>query len=324
MTGVDTLTACKAACEKKWPKCEAILFSKQSQCYRKAGITLHECHADNRLDLHILSPPFPPSPPRPPPTPPQHPVARGIKAINEAFRKGKPSNKPWEVGLFMHQWDGQEERGMPWQMCEHNCMCQGMFINGRVSSMAVYQGLRKRADRVGVPLPFGSRGGVILSPTHISIDCMYGIDGGTYRLDNPDHPGCSDHFCSPNNPREQNGLCGFNGAPATAWGPNDMKTLLDMHFEHGPHYHAPGFHSGYNEFIINSKKYNTQLPDIVQAFFVPKGQSPVTGDLGYSIIIDVVQAHRAFIQQHGKSAEEVPLLSFDPFNWEEPFSPYRG
>ena len=26
-------------------------------------------------------------------------------------------------------------------MCIQNCMCQGQFINGRISSMAVYQGL---------------------------------------------------------------------------------------------------------------------------------------------------------------------------------------
>ena len=34
----------------------------------------------------------------------------------------------------------------------------------------------------------------------------------------------------------QNGFCGFNGSPANAWGPRDLKKLLEMHAEHGNTY----------------------------------------------------------------------------------------
>ena len=79
--------------------------------------------------------------------------------------------------------------------------------------------------------------------------CLYGIDGGTYRLDSASHPGCSYSLCDPNDFLDQNGrpFCGFNGAPATAWSPDDLKALLEAHATSGAAWHEPGFHSGYNE-----------------------------------------------------------------------------
>ena len=103
-----------------------------------------------------------------------------------------------------------------------------------------------------------------------------------------------------------------------------MKTLLELHRQHGPRWHAPGFHSGYNEVILNSAQLNAALPASISAFFVVKGASPVTSDLGYSIIIDAVRDHRAFLDTYRLTSDEVPLLSFDPANWHEPFSIYRG
>ena len=47
-----------------------------------------------------------------------------------------------------------------------------------------------------------------------------------------------------------------------------------------------------------------------QAFFFVEGQSTVTADLGYGIVIDVRQAHAAFLQEYGLSAAEVPLLHY--------------
>ena len=152
-----------------------------------------------------------------------------------------------------------------------------------------------------------------------SLSCAYGIDGATYHLNNPAHPGCSERPCDPANPMEQNGFCGFNGSPANSWAPRDLKLLLELHADHGAQYRKPGFHSGYNEVILSSKMHNARLPHAIEAFFFIEGQSPVTGDLGYGIIIDVRQAHRSFLQLHGLSAAQVPLLSFNPNNWQEPF-----
>ena len=140
------------------------------------------------------------------------------------------------------------------------------------------------------------------------------------------YAGCSDSFCDPNNILDQNGQvwCGFNGAPAQSWSPRDLKKLLKTHASSGAQWHAPGFHSGYNEVIINSAKHNAALPRAVEGFFVPKGQDPVTSDLGYGIMIDVVEAHGKFLRQYGLSEEDVPVLEFDPSNWHAPFSAYRG
>ena len=73
-----------------------------------------------------------------------------------------------------------------------------------------------------------------------------------------------------------------------------------------------------------SAHLNAQLPHSIAAFFVVRGKSPVTSDLGYSIVVDVTKAHRQFLGEYGLTSKDVPLVSFDPGNWEEPFSEYRG
>lgn len=320
--GVDSLDGCKAACVAKIPECEGFLLTKRNECYRKGAIVLDSCGSSSDMTLYLIVPPSPPAPPSPPPSPPYRPFSSGVLAINERFRNGRPSDRLDEVGLLLHQWDGLEAHdiGKPWQMCLFNCMCQGTFINGRVSAMAVYRDLNQRADRVAIPLPFGNRGGLILDPSYATVDCIYGIDGATYHLDNPSHPGCTDTLCNTySNPFP----CGFGGGYVEAWGPQDLKLVLETYAEHGVHYHAPGFHSGYNEFIVNSPRLNENLPQAIMGFFFPKGQSTVTSDLGFGIMVDVVSAHAAFLNEYQLTNEQVPLLVLDAANWESPFSPYH-
>jgi len=261
------------------------------------------------------------------PPQPMSPPRQGATGINRAFQLGHPSDDMSEIGVLMHQWDGQEDHAhkQPYKMCQEHCMCQGQYIHGRISSMVIYKGLSERADRRSVPLPFGDRSGILLNPSSVQMDCLYGIDGGTYRLNSAERPGCSSTFCrSSGDGRDQNGqyanACGFNGAPATAYAPKDMKKLLQLHKEHGARWHAPGWHSGYNEVVINSAHYNAHLPDAVEAFFYVKGHSPVTSDLGYGIVIDVRKVHRDYLAAYHLSADQVPLLQFDPSNWNEPFT----
>jgi len=102
-----------------------------------------------------------------------------------------------------------------------------------------------------------------------------------------------------------------------------MKALLQTHAASGAGWHAPGFHSGYNEVILNSPAHNAHLPHSILGFFVPKGAGPITADLGYGIVIDVVQVHRAFLAKHGLTETEVPMLELDPYNWDAPFSHYH-
>ena len=145
-----------------------------------------------------------------------------------------------EVGIFLRQWDGQEENGTPWKMCLHQCRCEGLQLNGRISAMVIYQGLRNRSDRIAISLPFLDRGGIIMHPSHITVDCLYGNDIVSRSLDDPSRPGCSDKFCDVRQENEPSGLCGFNGSSATAWAPKDMKHLLQLHLQHGGRYQPPG------------------------------------------------------------------------------------
>mmetsp|Transcript_4218 Transcript_4218/g.9603 ORF Transcript_4218/g.9603 Transcript_4218/m.9603 type:complete len:117 (+) Transcript_4218:93-443(+) len=107
-----------------------------------------------------------------------------------------------------------------------------------------------------------------------------------------------------------------------AWAPGDLKKLLETHAKSGAKWHAPGFHSGYNEVILNSARHNEQLPRAVEGFFVPKDQDPITTDLGFGILLDATKAHQAFLDEYGVTADQVPMLEFDPTNWDVPFSPY--
>ena len=316
---IATIEECKNACHELYPTCEGILVSSSGQCFRKGGIDAAKCRSDSNMDLYLLSAAMPPGAPKPP----FHPVPRAVQQINDRFRNGGPRDRLGEVGLLLHQWDGLEahDRQKPWEMCIVSCMCQGSFIHGRISAMAIYRGLKERPDRIAIPLPFGNRGGLVLNPEYTTLECLYGIDGATYHLDDASKPGCTDKVCDPSHPMTHDGLCGLSGYPPTAWLPRDLKLLLEMHAEHGAPYKAPAFHSGYNELILNSAKFNQQLPQAILAFFYLKGGAgKVTDDLGYGIVIDAVATHQAFLDEYGLSEEQVPLLELDPSNWDQPFS----
>ena len=50
--------------------------------------------------------------------------------------------------------------------------------------------------------------------------------------------------------------------------------------------------------ILNSPAHNAHLPHSILGFFVPKGAGPITADLGYGIVIDVVQVPALCIRTH--------------------------
>ena len=71
--------------------------------------------------------------------------------------------------------------------------------------------------------------------------------------------------------------------------------------------------------IVNSRSVNDHLPHSIQGFFVMQGASAAAD--GYS---NVVNAHRAFLSEYGLSADEVPLLTFNPSSWDAPFIVRHG
>lgn len=85
-----------------------------------------------------------------------------------------------QAGLLLHQFDEIEIHGRPWEFCDGpHCYTQGRRIVGRASAMLIYRGLRDRADRVAIPLPFGDRAGLIFRANEVDAKCLYGVDGST-------------------------------------------------------------------------------------------------------------------------------------------------
>jgi len=116
-------------------------------------------------------------------------------------------------------------------------------------------------------------------------------------------------------------MCGFVGAPTTgfnvtAWSPRHLGLLLRMHQMYGVDWSPPGFHSGYNEEIIASALLNARLPGIVEAFFAVAGADPNADATG----VNVVDAHRDFLERFHLDEAQVPLLKLTPSSWEAPFS----
>lgn len=259
--------------------------------------------------------------------------------VNELFRRGSPSNNLGQVGLIIHQFDELEVFGREWEMCTGGgCTCQGRHLHGRISASIVWQGLRERKDRVNIPLAFGDRAGILMNGKVLEITCGFGIDGSSYQDNSRFNPGCHS-FCDASTILDPYGnlkdeahgdwayesnlmACGFTGGPASGWRPTDLKRLLETYHKYGHDWTPPGWHSGYNEMIFSSDKYNKALPSAVLAFFVLKGQ-PREGQMrGQDGGRDAnfPQLHQDFLNTYGISAQQVPMLEFDPSNWETPFS----
>jgi len=262
-----------------------------------------------------------------------------VARINADFRDGRRGDDPKAVGIIMHQWDGAADfdSGKLWRMCVHDCFQQTgwgkRITNGRVSASIIFQRMREHPLRHGIRIAtmFGGqsgRGGILFDPQLAPIDCMFQGDGGTIDYDDPSHPGCppQNMFCRqstyvPITPAGSNPRCAFAA--------DELAEVLD-HFEHeGAHWpHQDNdptkMLTGPNEVVLNSNRLNQLLPHSIQAFFVFKGMGRITwlaeGREGQAIPVDTVNIHKRFLKEYQLSDAEVPLVEFDPNDWEEPFS----
>lgn len=108
--------------------------------------------------------------------------------------------------------------------------------------------------------------------------------------------------------------CGFGVAHQVrrAWKPEDLKTMMEMYITHSQPYKPPAFYSGYNELVYASADWNARLPDTIEAFWYLKAS------WGHQ---QVMEAHQRFLSKYQLTAADVPLLQFDPGDWQHPFSP---
>ena len=128
---------CKHKCEEHpISKCAGIVVpaganaidSNGNSCILNSQMDTTRCLRWDAYNAYVRllvppSPPVPPAPPLLPPLPPRSPHAAGIDGLNAAFRKGRPSNDPSEIGVLMHMWDGQEDHvnGAAYKACIEHC-----------------------------------------------------------------------------------------------------------------------------------------------------------------------------------------------------------
>ena len=104
-----------------------------------------------------------------------------------------------------------------------------------------------------------------------------------------------------------------------AFSPAELKAFMELHATHGeaPGDGFAGLHSGYNEVILDAERFKASLPRAVEAFFIlsdrTRGQYDRNG-------INVREAHAAYLAEYGRTADEVPLLTLDRWNWSAPFA----
>lgn len=75
----------------------------------------------------------------------------------------------------------------------------------------------------------------------------------------------------------------------------------------------------YNEIVVDGAHWTQHLPGTIEAFFQSDDHGHGKGDY-------VAHAqHNAFLRRYGVSAEDVPLLEFDPHGWDNgPFREVEG
>ena len=261
--------------------------------------------------------------------------------------------------MIFRQFDGLEVHERPWEACEQDCHTmlfhddttnKSPGVPGRLSASISYRGLRERADRKGISLPYADRAGYVIRNEEISLQCLYGKDAAvsasdsnrlevtqargpaesltlrsrwqTYNLESS-VPGCNSEYCQPQNASSWQFFggqpCGFSDYHPPAYSQSDMKIFLERYAQHGEAWKPPDFHSGYNEVIVSSSNMNKHLPRAVEAFFV-LDEKHADGDRTGNLGINVRQVRKAFIAKFKLEPTEVPLLLMDPYNWDEPFS----
>ena len=160
--------------------------------------------------------------------------------------------------------------------------------------------------------------GFILNPYYNSIWCSFPADGGTMnRICSPTGasaaclPGCyrftynngGPYWCSPDNPAG-NGEC--------AYGADNQVSMLE---------HQRSFRQAmHNEVVVNIDEYLRSQPQSIEAVFYMSIKT--CKEKGSAMLCEgyARRTHTAMMEKFGLTAEQLPLVVFDPANWQAPFS----
>ena len=106
---------------------------------------------------------LPTASPMPNPAPPSMTDDEMVKALNERFRAGHPSNNPAEAGVFVSQFDIIRDPIRPWLPCSADSACAANGLADRLSGTVINHRLPRLFSK--------SLGGVVLSPSAVRLHC---------------------------------------------------------------------------------------------------------------------------------------------------------
>ena len=197
-----------------------------------------------------------------------------------------------DAGVLLHLLDGYETNDMPWLPRE------GL---DDVSASLIFHSMRNRDGSNGIPL-FGGTVGLVFGPVTTVIRCGNAADAGGH---------CSDSMCRYAPAQEDEPFPG-DGCQHRSWFPKDVGYFLEKVNAYQQLYDR----SFYNELIVNAHAWDADMraksPTTIEAIFV------LSRDVtAINIGRDLVQR---MSEMYGFSSSQRPLLYFDEYNWDHPFS----
>lgn len=183
-----------------------------------------------------------------------------------------------------------------------------------------------------MPIFSFSLGGVILNPNVNELFCSYAFDADT--LERQCHPRGASSTCTPGcshpdmHAREGESVQWCTDVNRDewpcAWRPEDTGRMLQRREnirasgQQPPH---KRFNDGkfYIEAMFDAAAFTRQLPHAIEAVFFLK--EDCTDSLSGPKCEDYSRtAHATLLEHFGLTNEQLPLLQFDPWNWEAPFT----
>ena len=256
-------------------------------------------------------PTFPPAPsPTSPPSPasPLPPTGKAVaRLINERFHRKPYYEAGWkddgslaDAAVLIHQfdaWEYHDNNGFTYYKAD-------IRQRPQLSSSLIFADQRPPSHpHLTIPIFRGAGtkplpDGVILRPgASTKIACGSGWDSGG---------GACRRMCPPIAPHKH-----YNpereGRESCSWPPEYFGPYIERTNRWQKEVQARGGRIEYNEIVVDGRYWNRHLPDTIEAFY---GDIGSRGD----------SAHKQFLEEYGMSSAQVPLLKFDPSNWETPFS----
>ena len=209
---------------------------------------------------------------------------------------GRPSNDLTQAGVIVHIFDGLGVSGRPWEV--------SLTVDHMSASL-----IRKANPRLYWKGDDGTTAGLVLSPAWAKVLCSYSNDAGTQGKVNR---GCGTLSCDRSKDILDINVPGSQDP--CSWPRHALGDMIDIQ----PWY-------TYNEIILDSMAWQSQMPSLVEAFVFIAGDREAIGESAAR------QARQRFLQtfypaptdrqdsQHGRGMdgrhqeERVPpLLRFDP------------